>query len=72
MYKEIRLLHALTFGVLYDFPFNVLYSCNDCKGILHLHDLPSGVLQVIHLQLFLMYNIYKEIGLLHAFIFCVL
>ena len=72
MYKEIRLLHALTFGVLYDFPFNVLYSCNDCKGILHLHDLPSGVLQIIHLQLFLICNIYKEIGLLHAFIFYVL
>ena len=38
------------------------------RFFLHLHELPSGVLQVIHLQLLHMCNMYKEIGLLHALI----
>ena len=41
-------------------------------GISHFHELPSSVLQVLHLLLFHMRYMYKEIGLLQAFISCVL
>merc|ERR1711954_124711 len=48
--------------------FKLLCSCN----VPHFHELPSSVLQVLHLLLFHMHYMYKEIGLLQALISCVL